>query len=172
LATSALALADPLRHNTWATARLLESLRELSDDQLGATSPGAYGTILTTMEHTVRADHGYQSRFMGRPKQWPAEEDGWATVADLEEWNRRNAAGWEDFLAEDFDPERVIGGTDTDGSRWEMNAGMYMAQVLNHGNEHRGQVCTILTTLGIQPPELDGWAYGEATGRFRELGPA
>jgi hypothetical protein len=26
-------------------------------------------------------------------------------------------------------------------------------------------VCTILTTLGIEPPELDVWAYAYATGR-------
>ncbi len=42
-----------------------------------------------------------------------------------------------------------------------------LAQVIHHGTDHRSQVCTILSTLGIEPPEIDVWAYGEATGRTR-----
>jgi hypothetical protein len=28
-------------------------------------------------------------------------------------------------------------------------------------------VCTALSTLGIEPPEIDVWAYGDAIGRTR-----
>jgi uncharacterized damage-inducible protein DinB len=31
--------------------------------------------------------------------------------------------------------------------------------VINHATEHRAQIMVMLTQLGIQPPELDGWAY-------------
>ena len=27
------------------------------------------------------------------------------------------------------------------------------------GTEHRSQVATILTQLGVEPPEMDGWTY-------------
>jgi uncharacterized damage-inducible protein DinB len=37
-------------------------------------------------------------------------------------------------------------------------------QAINHGAEHRRQVCGILRALGVEPPRLDGWAFGEATG--------
>jgi uncharacterized damage-inducible protein DinB len=37
-------------------------------------------------------------------------------------------------------------------------------QAINHGAEHRRQVCSILRALGVEPPRLDGWAFGEATG--------
>jgi uncharacterized damage-inducible protein DinB len=36
-----------------------------------------------------------------------------------------------------------------------------MVQVLNHATEHREQICSMLSALGITPPDLDGWAYGE-----------
>jgi len=35
-----------------------------------------------------------------------------------------------------------------------------------HGTEHRSQVSTILTSIGVTPPWLDGWAYGQARGRL------
>ena len=30
--------------------------------------------------------------------------------------------------------------------------------------EHRGQICTTLTQIGVPPPDLDGWGYAEAAG--------
>ena len=39
--------------------------------------------------------------------------------------------------------------------------------MIQHGTDHRSQVCTALTSLGVEPPEIDLWDYGEATGRTR-----
>ena len=38
-----------------------------------------------------------------------------------------------------------------------------MVQVINHATEHREQISSMLTALGMTPPDLDGWAYGEVT---------
>jgi len=53
------------------------------------------------------------------------------------------------------------------GDGWDFHAptGFRLAQVIHHGSDHRSQICTGLTSLGIEPPEIDLWAYGEATGR-------
>jgi uncharacterized damage-inducible protein DinB len=40
-----------------------------------------------------------------------------------------------------------------------------LAQALHHGTDHRSQICTILTTLDVEPPELGLWDYAEATNR-------
>ena len=37
-----------------------------------------------------------------------------------------------------------------------------LGQVIDHAREHRSHVATILTQLGIEPPDMDLWAYGEA----------
>jgi len=34
-----------------------------------------------------------------------------------------------------------------------------LTQAINHATEHRAQIMAILTQVGIQPPELDGWTY-------------
>ena len=36
-----------------------------------------------------------------------------------------------------------------------------MVQAINHATEHREQIKSMLTALGVTPPEIDGWAYGE-----------
>jgi len=38
----------------------------------------------------------------------------------------------------------------------------------SHGTDHRSRVCTALTGLGIEPPGIDVWDHGEASGRTRE----
>jgi uncharacterized damage-inducible protein DinB len=40
-------------------------------------------------------------------------------------------------------------------------------QIVNHGFEHRTNITTILSALGLPAPEVDGWAYLFAhPGRF------
>jgi uncharacterized damage-inducible protein DinB len=38
-----------------------------------------------------------------------------------------------------------------------------MVQVINHATEHREQISSMLSNLGVTPPDLDGWSFGEAT---------
>ena len=43
-----------------------------------------------------------------------------------------------------------------------------LAQVIHHGTDHRSQVCTALTTLGIEPPAIDAWDFAWKDGRLTE----
>jgi hypothetical protein len=38
---------------------------------------------------------------------------------------------------------------------------------LTVGGEHRGQICTILGTLGPELADLTPWAYAEVAGRIK-----
>jgi uncharacterized damage-inducible protein DinB len=38
-----------------------------------------------------------------------------------------------------------------------------MVQAINHATEHREQIKSMLSSLGVTPPDIDGWAYGEVT---------
>jgi uncharacterized damage-inducible protein DinB len=42
---------------------------------------------------------------------------------------------------------------------------------LNHGSDHRSQICTALTTLGIEPPKIDVMSYGLDIDRVTEKWP-
>jgi uncharacterized damage-inducible protein DinB len=38
-----------------------------------------------------------------------------------------------------------------------------MLQAINHATEHREQIKSMLSALGVTPPGIDGWDYGEVT---------
>ena len=50
-----------------------------------------------------------------------------------------------------------------------MPVSLFLLQAVNHGTEHRSQVATILTQLGVEPPEMDGWAYFFESGHMVEV---
>ncbi len=58
-----------------------------------------------------------------------------------------------------------------DGSTFRAPLGIRLAQVMHHGTDHRSQICTALTTLGIEPPEVDVWDFGHAQARVDETPP-
>ncbi len=165
-------LVDPLRHNAWATEQLLTYCRGLSPEQLRATTEGTYGSILATLQHIIGAEGRYRSRLSGERPDWPSEPEATEDLDQLGRMADDMARFWEALAGGDFDPDRVISWiSPRSGALTEVRAGLLVAQALNHGNEHRGQICTVLTTIGAEPPLLDGWSYGLATGGLRETPP-
>jgi len=47
-----------------------------------------------------------------------------------------------------------------------MPVGLFLLQAINHATEHRSQVASILTQLGIEPPNMDGWTYFGDSGQL------
>lgn len=156
------ALYDPARHNAWATAHILEFCRGLDEHALNATVPGTYGTIIATLRHIIYCERHFLDRLLGREP-----TDLWQLGAIgldvLMEHAARLATDWEIFLAGDVDSELPL---PPDEGTVPIPAGVVIAVVLYHGNEHRGQICTILSTLGHEPPDLTPWAYAIASGRL------
>jgi uncharacterized damage-inducible protein DinB len=46
-----------------------------------------------------------------------------------------------------------------------------LAQALHHGTDHRSQICTTLTSLGVEPPGIDVWNFGVEVGRVVDVPP-
>ena len=162
-------LADVFDHNVWATLRLLDVCLGLSPEELETKVPGTYGSILDTMRHIVGADASYLATVSGERFERINEET--MDLPDLRRVMERIGPAWTAILAEDLDPERVVVRQREDGSTGAP-LGLRLAQVVHHGTDHRSQVCTALTTLGMEPPEIDVWAFGEAHGRIAEDPPA
>lgn len=159
-------LRDPVRHNNWATRRLLAHCREarLSNGQL--SDRGSSWGILTTLRHIVEADADYLRALAGSA---PPREGGGAGLGleGLEGWALELEQGWERLLSAPIDVERVI---IVDDGAYEVRAGIFLAQALNHANHHRQQVCALLRSLGIEPPDVQAWEYAWATKRLWRRG--
>ena len=52
-----------MRHDVWATGKLLEHCQSLTAEAMQLTAPGTYGTIEKTFAHIVRANEGYLNTF-------------------------------------------------------------------------------------------------------------
>jgi uncharacterized damage-inducible protein DinB len=92
-------------------------------------------------------------------------------LSDLRAVMERHRAAWIEVLAGDLDVDAVLVRRRDDGSENHSATGIRLAQALHHGTDHRSQVCTALTALGIEPPPIDVWDYGAEVGRTREVRP-
>jgi uncharacterized damage-inducible protein DinB len=158
-------LTDAFAHHAWATERLIEACANLSDEQLSTTVVGTRGPIIETLQHLVHSDHWYLSFFTERPSLTDDEVDA-MSLAELRSLVVVNAAKWLVVVAEERDPDREIVEHD-DGWTLHSPVGVRLAQVVHHGTDHRSQICTALTSLGIEPPDIDLWAFARETGRER-----
>lgn len=159
-------LREAFRHNTWANQRLIAFCRDLTPDQLNAKTQGTYGNILETLNHIVASDAGYLPRKRVERPEWAGDDQNIKGLDVLQARVDEAARLWESYLADPLDAKDPLL---LDEGAYEAQASVPTVQALHHGNVHREQVCAILTSLGVQPPDLQAWAWGEATGRAREL---
>jgi uncharacterized damage-inducible protein DinB len=157
-------LDDAFAHHTWATEVLLDACADLTPEQLTTAAPGTYGSILETFRHLAITDAWYLTFFCDEPQR--LEERADVDLDKLREANTANGQDWKKLLAGEPDGETDIV-EDGDGWKFHSPLGFRLAQAIHHGTDHRSQICTALTSFGIEPPAIDLWAYGEATGRTR-----
>lgn len=147
------------RHNHWATLEIIQTCMTLTDEQLDAPPQSAtYGSIRSTLLHMIAAQRGYL-----RILTLPYEVRLTASPQLLfEELNAVATTSGEGFIELTRDPSKIIQETQirTKDDYW-VDAWVVMLQAINHAGEHREQISSMLTALGVTPPRMDGWGYGE-----------
>ena len=156
-------LADAFGHHVWATLRVLDACAALDDAQLATTVPGTYGSILDTIRHLVGGDVFYLDVLTDRRE--PFDEPG-SDIATLRAVMEAHGPVWQRLVADTLDPTTDV--VEREDNGWETHAplGIRLAQALHHGTDHRSQVCTALTILGVEPPGIDVWDYATLDGRL------
>ncbi len=163
-------LSDAFAHHVWATIRLIDACLPLTAEQLETSVPGTYGSILETIRHVVGGDSSYLFVLTGGRVREIDEEH--MDLAELRSAMEDNRASWSSLLAQDLDPDTVVVRYRDDGSQSHAPLSIRLAQALEHGSDHRSQICTALTTLGIEPPPIDVWDFAEHDGRLVQVPPA
>jgi uncharacterized damage-inducible protein DinB len=161
-------LTDAFGHHVWATIRLLDACAALDDAQLATSVPGTYGSIIDTLRHLVGGDVFYLDILIGRVE--PFDEEG-SDVPTMRAVMEAHDLAWQRLFAGDIDPTTLV--IEYEDNGWETHAplGIRLTQALHHGTDHRSQVCTALTSLGIEPPAIDVWDFGGQDGRFFHVEP-
>ncbi len=163
-------LDDAFAHNVWATLQLIDTCLGLSPEHLETAVPGTYGSVLDTMRHIVGSDSWYLFRITGDSSL--LIDRNRMDLSQLRAAMESNGAAWSRILAGDIDPDAMLVESNDDGPDALDATGIVLAQALHHGTDHRSQVCTALTTLGMEPPDIDVWSFGIQSGRCIEAPPA
>jgi uncharacterized damage-inducible protein DinB len=162
-------LEDAFGHHVWATLRVIDACLELRAEQLGTAAQGTYGSILDTVRHLVGADSSYLFAMTGGRS--PLIDEDHMDLPELRATMEGYGATWSELLGQDLDPDAVVVRRRDDGSETHAPIGIRLAQALHHGADHRSQICTALTTLGVEPPLIDVWDYAGQVGRVVEIPP-
>jgi uncharacterized damage-inducible protein DinB len=156
-------LADAFAHHVWATIRVLDACAALDDDQLATAVPGTYGSIIGTVRHLVGGDVFYLDVLRGEPE--PFDEAG-SDIPTLRAVMVAHDAVWQRLVADGLDPAADVIEYEDSGYETHAPLGIRLAQALYHGTDHRSQVCTALTILGIEPPGIQAWDFAALDGRM------
>jgi uncharacterized damage-inducible protein DinB len=145
------------QHNLWANTNLFEQCAQLSEEQLNSKVIGTYGSIFDTLEHIANAERSYWHRLKtGQPFRKP-EGAPKPTITELQASIQLSGAGLVE-IAPTIQPQDGVE-VNWEGTPRTVPSAVVLTQVINHATEHRAQIMVMLTQLGIQPPELDSWAY-------------
>ncbi|MCA1841348.1 MAG: hypothetical protein LC723_13670 [Actinobacteria bacterium] len=152
-------------HNQWANLTIFDACAALGADQLDAEPKTvAYGSIRATLTHIATAQAGYLALL-----RLPVAQ----RVRITPEFHQLK-----DFVAVSGDGLLILTSEDgwasieapcitTDG--FEVDPWVVMLQAINHATEHREQICSMVSSMAMTPPELDGWAFGLETGSLRKI---
>jgi len=151
-------LVKLFEHNNWANQKIIEACYALSDEQLD-TEPHSVtkGNIRETLSHLVTSQRGYLALLtlpLAERPTFPLE------FSELRESARMSGEGLLALAEGEQKPFEARLKT-RDGFHTE--SWVVMLQVINHATEHREQIKSMLSALGVTPPDIDGWDYGEST---------
>jgi len=146
-------LARLLEHNNWANRDITRACAALTDAQLDARPISEeQWSIRENLVHLVVCQREYVS-MLTEPLE--AAEPETPSFAELEASADASGAG---LLVLDVD--RIPSPLELDGYR--IDPWVVLLQALNHGTEHRKQIANLMRAQGLEPPRMDGWAFGDA----------
>jgi len=151
-------LVKLFEHNNWANQKIIEACSVLSDEQLDSEPQSVTkGTIRRTLLHLVHSQQGYLLLLT-----MPVDQrlNVAPTFAELGESAHKSGAG---LLALARGEQKPLEPRLTTKDGFYTEPWVVMLQVINHATEHREQIKSMLSALGVTPPNIDGWDYGEAT---------
>ena len=152
-------LVKLFEHNNWANLQIIQACSALSEAQLDSEPQSATkGTICTTLLHLVTSQRGYLALLTLPVESRP---DTPLAFAELQESVIKSGEGLLALVRDE--PVNLLKTQLRTRDGYFVEPWLVMVQVINHATEHREQIKSMLSSLGITPPDIDGWTYGEAT---------
>jgi uncharacterized damage-inducible protein DinB len=157
-------------HHVWANLRVIDACLDLSAEELETNVTGTRGPILETVRHVVESD-AFDLFIMTGDRAYNVDA-GRTSLSEVRGVMERTGSGWSKLISRPLDPDAVVREVDeSDGFQRWAPVGFRLAGTLDHGTDHRSQICTALTTIGVEPPKIGVFDFGLDTGRIVEKMP-
>jgi uncharacterized damage-inducible protein DinB len=148
-------------YSAWANRRILDTASPLTPEQLSASGNASYGSIHSTLVHTMSAQWIWLARWKGtspRAMLDPHTYPGLAAIRARWEEIETDTQAFTAALTES-DLSRTITYTNTRGERWTYVLWQMMVHQANHATQHRSEIAALLTAFGHSPGDLDFLVY-------------
>jgi uncharacterized damage-inducible protein DinB len=157
-------------HHVWATLRVIDACLDLSTEELGTNVPGTRGPIVGTVRHVVECD-AFDLFILTGDRAYDVDA-GRMPLSEVRGVMERTGSGWTELISGPLDPDAVVREVDeSDGFQRWAPVGFRLAGTLDHGTDHRSQICTALTTIDVEPPKIGVFDFGMDAGQIVEKMP-
>lgn len=157
-------------YNQWMNAKVYESAKGLSEEELSADRKAFFGSILGTLNHLAAGDRVWLQRLARHPAQYPALEPirqlptperldqllfpDFQALAAHRVWLDQIIINWARSVTES-DLDHPLHYKNMKGVAAEKDSYGLIMHFFNHQTHHRGQVTTLLSQAGVDVGSTD-----------------
>ena len=150
-------LARLIGHNNWANLQILDACEKLTEEQLNfQPQTPVHGTIRETLQHLVLSQEDYLAILTTFDH--PPAQKGMPQLPELHEIAIQSGKSLVSLIQDSSNDSLQSPIQVSDG--YKIEPWVILVQVVNHATEHREQIKSLISTLGLEPPRIDGWMYG------------
>ena len=150
-------LVEFVLYNQWANQQLLGICMKLDEGLLTAGIPGAYGSILETFGHLLRAEAGFLKRIHGTCPQPAFKWEEGPSLAQMATYAAQVSEAFMDTIQRVPPTQNVH--EEENGLTFDYQARQLFMSLVYHGVAHRTDITTFLNGREVELPELDVWGY-------------
>ena len=141
-------------HSFWANKQCLKTISNISEDQ----------TVLKKiLGHTVASEAIYLQRISGKD---PFPQNFWPllTINQMSDEVKNNREKYALYLDKNSETDllKSVRYRTSQGTYFEAPIFIMMSHVFLHSGHHRGQFCSMMRTIGKNPPSIDLITYTRA----------
>lgn len=149
-------------YTEWANERIIETLRDMSEEQFTRRIESSFPSLRDTLAHIVMAEWVWLRRWKGEsPTAVPAWCEGAPSLDTIVENLRAVETERRELIESltDEDLRRDIAYRSIKGDPFTTRLDHQIAHVANHSTYHRGQITTMMRQIGVTPPSTDMIVY-------------
>jgi len=151
-------LVQLYEYNIWANERVMNHLKSLPDGTFTKEVDLGFKSIAEVISHMISADEVWFARIKGESPPSLARTP-FTNIEEASSYQNKLQTQIHEYLMSTNDIEKIVSYSNTKGEKFQNSILEIMQHVVNHGTYHRGNISTILNSLGIKGILTDYIAY-------------